>query len=81
MIGRRTSGKANSGSTRRRSINEGEGGLNARYATWTARHTPSWQATDPDAHLDRHIATCQDLSRQVEPWKMTLQGISAASSR
>ena len=35
VIGRRTSGRANSGNTRRGSINEGERGLNARNATLT----------------------------------------------
>src|SRR4051794_22329454 len=46
VVRRRTSGKANSGSTRRRSINEGEGGLNARNATLTGFRAASLPPSD-----------------------------------
>jgi len=71
----RTSGKANSGSTRRRSINEGVGGLNARNATLTGFRAASLRSSDsggrnhrPGAISDRKVGIAlNDLLAQQRP--------------
>jgi hypothetical protein len=53
VIGRRTSGKAHSGNTRRGSINDGAGGLNARNATlavFRAASVPSLSDSKRESH-------------------------------